>query len=299
MPDVFGMGEILVDKIRTSTGEEKWLAGGSVFNTLMNLHLMGIPVAFHSSLSKDEEGCFLTELLAESGFSVSLFSSSEKTLYAEVQLDSGGNPTFKIFNRELLHLLFEEKHKTIMRNCKVFHTSAFSINYTGSRDAVLKAFEFAQEKEVFVSFDLNMRSLEGDIPPEELRDIAIELMLTADFTKPSRDDLSLLFPDLKLPAIIEILRKRARGNVVITHGGSPIIHIKDGETREIEVNKVPVVDGTGAGDAFNAAVLASVLKGIPFSEAIESGKLLASMVVGHYGALAGPEDLLAVKSRIF
>ena len=298
MPDVFGMGEILVDKIRTAEGEERWLAGGSVFNTMMDLHLMGIRVAFQSSLARDDEGHFLMNLLTDSGFPTSLFATSEKTLYASVTIDENGDPSFTIKNRDNLLLNFSNKHKDILKTTRIFHTSAFSLNYSNAREAILKAFNFARKKGIFCSFDLNMRSFEGDIEPDELRKIIIELMLKADYSKPSHDDLRLLFPAMNLHDIIELIREQARGNVVITNGSDPIIHIKDNEVREIAVKKAPVVDGTGAGDAFNAAVLASVLKGRSFSEAIESGKFLASMVVTHYGALASSEDIITLKDRI-
>ncbi|OAA29920.1 hypothetical protein AT15_01190 [Kosmotoga arenicorallina S304] len=298
MPSVFGMGEILVDKIYTVNGEERWLAGGSVFNTMMDLYLMGIEVAFQTSLARDDEGNFLMNTLMDSGFSTLYHNPSEKTLYAEVTLDGNGNPVFRIKNREKLVLNFGSKHESILKSSSIFHTSAFSLNYSKSRDAILKAFDVAKRERIFCSFDLNMRSLEGDIKPDELRKIVVELMIKADYCKPSRDDLSLLFPALSIEEVIEFLKNHTQGNIVVTNGDDPIIYIKNGSIKEIAVKKEAAVDGTGAGDAFNAAVIASVLKGKPFLEAIETGKLLASMVVKRYGALATSEDVKAIKNRI-
>lgn len=298
MPAVFGMGEILVDKIYTANGEERWLAGGSVFNTMMNLYSMGIEIAFQTSLAQDAEGNFLMNVLMDSGFSVLYHNPSEKTLYAEVILDERGNPSFRIKNRERLVLNFDSKHESILKASRIFHTSAFSLNYSSSRDAILKAFDAAKRERIFCSFDLNMRSLEGDVEPDELRKVVIDLMIKADYSKPSKDDLSLLFPSLSIEGVIEFLKKHSQGNIVITNADDPIIYIKNGSIKEIAVKKENVVDGTGAGDAFNAAVIASVLKGKPFLEAIEAGKLLASMVVKHYGALATSDDLKAIMNRI-
>jgi ribokinase len=58
--------------------------------------------------------------------------------------------------------------------------------------------------------------------------------------------------------------------------------------------KTPVLDSTGAGDAFGSGVVAALIKGKNTLEAIEWGKKQAASVVGQVGAKAGllwPESL--------
>jgi 2-dehydro-3-deoxygluconokinase len=48
---------------------------------------------------------------------------------------------------------------------------------------------------------------------------------------------------------------------------------------------VPVVDTTGAGDAFNAGYLAARLGGKPPADAVAAARRLAGVVVQHPGAI--------------
>ena len=56
------------------------------------------------------------------------------------------------------------------------------------------------------------------------------------------------------------------------------------ETARARALDVPVVDTTGAGDAFNAGFFAAYLAGRPLAEALAAGNARAAKVVQHVGA---------------
>ena len=85
------------------------------------------------------------------------------------------------------------------------------------------------------------------------------------------------------------LRYRALGvgEVVVKDGDrDALVVTRDGEARLAAVKVAEVVDATGAGDSFNGGYLAARLSGRPVAEALSLAHRVASICIGHHGALA-------------
>ncbi|MFV0307586.1 MAG: carbohydrate kinase family protein [Desertimonas sp.] len=78
---------------------------------------------------------------------------------------------------------------------------------------------------------------------------------------------------------------------VVTNGAVSALAIDAATGEEVEVPAVPspVVDPTGAGDVFAAALVAGTLAGLPLADRLALGNLCSSLTLGHYGgSLAAP-----------
>jgi len=73
-------------------------------------------------------------------------------------------------------------------------------------------------------------------------------------------------------------------SVVITLGGDGVVAADETGVREFPSRSVPVVDTTGAGDAFAGALAASLAAGGSLWGAVEAGILAGSLAVQHRGA---------------
>ncbi len=131
------------------------------------------------------------------------------------------------------------------------------------------------------------------------------LLEAADLVGVSRQDLT---PDTPLQAITRLLRPGAR--LAFTdgyHGGELITVMPDGQTRSVRWAAVPpdrVVDPTGAGDVFLAALLAAMVRPDLTVRAarraigdLEFAAAAASLVVEAPG-LHGVTDIAAVLARL-
>lgn len=94
------------------------------------------------------------------------------------------------------------------------------------------------------------------------------------------------------PAAVEALQGRAAREVVVTDGAAGAWGVLEG--RWIEAPAVPatVVDPTGAGDAFTAALLTGRLRGWPADRAMALASRVAARVVGIRGGCVTDPSLL-------
>lgn len=85
----------------------------------------------------------------------------------------------------------------------------------------------------------------------------------------------------------------AAADVVITDGADGAFGVIDGCPVRVPAIPVPVVDLTGAGDAFATGLLVGLMRGMPPAEALAFGAKVASRIVGIRGGTVADPSLLA------
>jgi ribokinase len=93
-------------------------------------------------------------------------------------------------------------------------------------------------------------------------------------------------PDLTVVNRYELeLLTRRDGLVAVTRGAEGAVLLDDGEEiARATPPDVEVVDGTGAGDAFTACLLVSLLEGRELSEALERACAAGALAASRFGA---------------
>lgn len=104
---------------------------------------------------------------------------------------------------------------------------------------------------------------------------------TAQLCGIATDELTL---DMAAHAAEKLLNTGAK-NVILKLGGRGVyLATEDGLRRTVEAFKVPVVDTTAAGDAFNGGFAAALMRGEPLEEAVEFAVAVAAVSVTRPGA---------------
>jgi fructokinase len=254
-------GEALIDMLpRQSTlGEAAYApyAGGAIFNTAIALGRLGIPTGFFTGLSSDMLGDVLRETLAASNVDASFCAiSGRPTTVAFVKLVNG-SATYAFYDEGTAGRMITTDDLPILgADCEALHFGAISLipdPCGGTYEALL-----AREHESrVISLDPNIRP--GFIQDKQAhRARILRMAAQSDIIKFSDEDLEWFDMHGDHDTLAQKWLDMGCKLVVITKGADGA----DGYTKDVKVSvpsqRVTVVDTIGAGDTFDAGVLASL-----------------------------------------
>lgn len=239
-------------------------AGGAPANVAVALAALGAPVAFAGMLGQDMFGDFLLNSLEQAGVSTRFVRRTDgaKTALAFVALDERGERSFSFYRPPAADLLFapSDFDDASFENLGAFHVCSNSLTGTPAAEATIDGMRRAREAGAIVSFDLNLRPALWPLGVNPLP-LLWQALALADLVKLSAEELDYL---AQAEGSADAVRQRLwRGHaqaLVVTDGPAPCSWFtRDGQGTHA-VPTVTAVDTTGAGDAFVAGLLASVVE---------------------------------------
>ena len=249
-------GESLVDLIPDRDGHPAVHVGGSVLNTAVALARLGRRVGLLTGLSSDRYGTLIETSLRETGVSTALAVRSDRpTTCAEVAFRDG-QPQFgfRDTGSALRELTIDDLLPPPTETQALFFGGISLCN-----PPVADAFAAYVRKHAanrLVMLDPNFRPGFAD---DETTYIArlTGMVSRADIVKLSNEDLALLYSDRDEEECIRILLQAGPRLVLLTYGadGARAIHA-NGVQVSVTGQSVTVIDSVGAGDTFNAGILA-------------------------------------------
>ena len=272
-------GEALIDMLpRTTTEGEPAFApyvGGAVFNTAIALGRLGAPAGFFSGLSSDLFGGQFREALGASKVSSTYAHTSPRpTTLAFVRLDNG-QATYTFYDENTAgRMLCVDDLPVLGDDVEAMLFGAISLISEPAGGTYEEFMRREQHRRVMM-LDPNIRP--NFIPDKERHLKRIRAMMAmADIVKLSDEDLDWFEDGRAHEDTIRDWLERGPKLIVVTHGGKGAVAYTKAHTVTVVPDKVAVVDTVGAGDTFNAGLLASLH---------EQG-LLSKEAVGTLGAEA-------------
>lgn len=283
---IIACGEALIDMLpRTATtGEPAFAphAGGSVFNTAVALGRLGAKPGFFSGISTDMLGAILVDRLEESGVDHSFCRRSARpTTLAFVQLQDG-QADYAFYDENTAGRMLSPDDLPPPGAGRVWFFGGISLvaEPCGTTYEALQARESVQ---AVTMLDPNIRT--GFITDEGAHRARIKRMIArADIVKVSDEDLHWIMGAGDPATLARALLDDGPALVCLTEGA----HGARGFCRKGEVHvpgpPVEVVDTVGAGDAFNAGLLAALDRGGrltgPALAALDSAALRDALLLG-------------------
>ena len=301
MPQCWVIGDAAVDLMPEGN---KYLRfpGGTGANIAVALSRLGVQSALITKLGNDPLAPFLTDILEREKVNTQHVSFSEryKTSLIIVSIDDLGERDFTFMVKPSADSQLETSDIPAFERGDWLCVSAFILAQRSSREATFFAIEQAKMAGSLVCVDANMRV---DMWDNELllAPTTLEALKRADIAKMSEDELLLLTNTDSIGEGIKEVKQWPAKIKIITLAEKGAILLTEQSEFHIEGYNVPVVDMTGAGDAFIAALISKLMSLESWTddqliEAIEFSNACGALVVGKKGAMSALPDLGTVNN---
>lgn len=253
-------GEALIDMLprETAAGEPAFAphVGGAVLNTATALARLGTPTAFFSGLSTDIFGAQIARALEGDGIDISLAHRSDRpTTLAFVTL-SDGQAAYAFYDENTAGRMLSKGDLPRDVPATACFFGGISLAVEPCADAY-DALSARLAPGMPMMLDPNVRP--GFIADADAYRARIWRMIArADIVKVSDEDLDWLTEAGSPEARARTVLDHGPALVCLTEGAAGVTAFGAGDPVTVSSRRVEVVDTVGAGDTFNAGILASL-----------------------------------------
>ncbi|MEX5727324.1 fructokinase [Rhodovulum iodosum] len=293
-------GEALIDMLprRTAEGEAAYVphAGGAVFNTAIALGRLGAQAGMFTGLSTDVFGDQLAAALEAAGVESGLALRADRPTTLAVVMLSDGQARYSFYDEGSAGRMLSPDALPALPDAVealFFGGISLMVEPCGTAYETLMAREAASR---VTMLDPNIRP--GFIADETAyRDRLARMLALADIVKLSDEDLAWLEGPGEPRALARGILAKGPQIVFLTHGGEGALALTRTDEIALPAPPVEVADTVGAGDTFNAGVLAALqsegklnrtalagLGGEALSRALALGIKAAAITVSRPGA---------------
>ncbi|MEM5835154.1 MAG: sugar kinase [Candidatus Aenigmatarchaeota archaeon] len=282
MKDVLTIGELLIDFIggegsleETKTFEKCF--GGAPGNLAIACSRLGLKVAIISRVGNDAFGRFLLDTLKREGVDTSYIEIDEKHRTGLAFVSHIKERQFLFYRGAEMFI----KGREDLDNFKYICFGSIPLITKTSRRAVLKAIKIGKKMRAKICFDPNIRL---NLWKEDTLNWVRKILEKVDLLLLTEEEAKIIFEERNLETLIENIRKKfeligikmgARGSMIIQ--GNKIV--------KMPAIKVKVIDTTGAGDAWNAGLLFSLINGYDLITSAKIANICGALCVSKKGAI--------------
>ncbi|HAN30291.1 MAG TPA: hypothetical protein DCQ06_01715 [Myxococcales bacterium] len=274
--------------------------GGAPANVAAQMAWQGWPVALVSAIGTDPISDRVESLLRQRCVDTSFVrrKPGTRTGLILIEIDEHGERHFYPWREGSAdeELVPADLPIQAIENAAVFHHGTVTLRTEPVAGTNRRAVAIARAAGVMVSIDVNLRPKMYE-SAAVLYQRARNAVVQADVVKASAEEAIALFGDSAATNPVNALLELGAQLVLLTDGASPFVVATANERLTVSPAHVPVVDTTGAGDAFMGAVLAwlcesgvqandlSSLQASDLADLAKRGADAGGQAVGAIGAL--------------
>lgn len=265
MRKIFGIGETVLDIIFKDSQPQAAKPGGAMLNSIVSLGRIGLPVHFISEYADDDVGSLIDMFLRDNGVDTSYVHHYRdgKTKLALAFLNERNDATYTFYEKYSEKRL-ETEFPSVGREDIILCGSIYAI--TGEIRTKFRDFTGSAHKNgAIIIYDPNFRSAHRH-ELDRLKPLIVENMQMASLIRGSDEDFRNIFEAGSPDESWEVVRNYCSCLVYTANADGVFVRTK-GFSGRFPVKKITPVSTIGAGDNFNAGMMAAIyLKGISGDE---------------------------------
>jgi fructokinase len=232
--------------------------GGSPYNVAVGLARLGQPAGFLGGLSQDALGARLMAAMAAEGVETRFVRQTPKHVtLAMVGLGPDGAARYSFYNEGAADRAITPDDLPDPAGLAGVHFGSYTLVVEPTGSSFLVLGRRARAAGALVSLDPNLRlAIEPDLGRWRHRVAAFAA--TADLVKASAEDIAALHPGRPPEAVARDWIAGGAALAVVTLGGEGALAVSAAGTLHVPGRSVAVIDTVGAGDSFQAALLAAL-----------------------------------------
>jgi sugar/nucleoside kinase (ribokinase family) len=270
--DIVTLGELILDMFASETGKDFQavsafipVAGGAPANVAVAASRLVVRSAFIGKVGEDAFGRRLESVLKSYGVETRgmRFDREHRTTLNFMTIPDPNHTEMLFYRNPGADMLLspDELDQRLLGSTAVYHFGSVSLAVEPCRSAALEGAAFARGKGALVSFDVNYRPGLWDGDARAKSEI-LEALPRADIVKVNEAELRLLTGTSEAPAGCAKILDHGPAVCVATLGPDGSAWAARGSSGQVPGFSVDVVDATGCGDAFMAALLVKVLSAL-------------------------------------
>ena len=259
MRKVIGIGETIMDIIFKDGKPTVAVPGGSVFNGIISLGRLGVPVSLISETGNDRVGDLIVDFLEDNGVEHKgvIQYQNGRSAISLAWLNEKNDAEY-MFYKDYPSARLEVSWPEINSDDIVMMGSYFVLNPV-LRPKVKDFLDYAREHGALIYYDFNFRSSHKHEAIKIYADMLENLEYT-DIVRGSVEDLENLFGNGDAAKVYKREIEFYCKNFLCTDAGGDIKLITPSVSMDFKVDKIPTVSTIGAGDNFNAGVVYGLIK---------------------------------------
>jgi sugar/nucleoside kinase (ribokinase family) len=270
------------------TGDFLLAPGGCAANTAIVLDRLGLDSAVAGKVGDDVFGDFLEQDLRLRGIDThGLGRSSAHATSQTVALSVVGE------DRRFVHTLganadfdVADLDRSLVENADAFYVGGFFVLPGLESRALGDLYASARAAGVRTILDVVVPSGDDGIS----LDLLVDVLPHVDLFVPNLDEARALTGEGQPERQGKRLREAGAAAVVVTMGAEGSLLVDDEHSLHVQAPKIEVVDGSGAGDAYTAGLIAGHLQGWDVERSLRFASVLGASACTKLGCTAGVFD---------
>ncbi|MDR2138657.1 MAG: carbohydrate kinase [Tannerella sp.] len=259
MRKVIGVGETMLDIIFRGDQPHVALPGGSVFNGMVSLSRLGVPVIFVGELGNDRVGEMVCRFMRENGMTTDYMD-----VYPEGKTSvSLAFPNERNDAEPLFYTGYPDRRPDRgfppVEEDDIFVFGSFYALDPLIRPWIVELLEYVRKRKAIVYYDPNFRKMHSH-KAIHVRSTVMDNYEYADVVRGSEEDFLNLYGRTNMDAVYSDEVHYYCKTLITTHGTNGVHLFTEKFRLHLDVPAVTPVSAVGAGDNFNAGVIYGLVK---------------------------------------